>query len=49
MKMDGSKHNVAATCVTHLVHITGPLHDVLEGSLARDVVHQEDALRGETQ
>ena len=30
--------------VTHLVHVTGPFHDVLEGSLARDIVHQEDSL-----
>lgn len=32
-------------CVTHLVHVTGPLHDVLEGSLTRDVIHQEDSLK----
>lgn len=31
---------------THLVHITGPLHDVLEGAFAGDVVHQEDSLDG---
>lgn len=31
---------------THLVHITGPLHDVLEGALTGDVVHQEDPLEG---
>lgn len=33
--------------VTHLVHITGPLHDVLEGSLTRDIIHQEDSLERE--
>lgn len=32
---------------THLVHITGPFHDVLEGAFTRDVVHQEDSLDGE--
>lgn len=31
---------------THLVHITGPLHDVLEGAFTGDVVHQEDSLDG---
>lgn len=31
--------------VTHLVHIAGPLHDVLEGSLTRDIIHQEDSLK----
>lgn len=31
--------------LTHLIHIAGPLHDVLEGSLARDVIHQKDPLR----
>lgn len=30
--------------LTHLIHITGPLHDVLERSLTRDVIHQEDSL-----
>lgn len=33
--------------VIHLIHITGPLHDVLEGSLTRDIIHQEDSLRRE--
>lgn len=32
--------------MTHLVHIAGPLHDVLEGSLTRDIIHQEDSLEG---
>lgn len=31
---------------THLVHVTGPLHNVLEGAFAGDVVHQEDSLDG---
>lgn len=35
--------------VTHLVHVTGPLHDVLEGSLTRDIIHQEDSLKRDVQ
>lgn len=35
--------------VTHLVHITGPLHDVLEGSLTRDIIYQEDSLKRDVQ
>lgn len=33
--------------LTHLVHVTGPLHDVLERSLACDIVHQEDSLKSD--
>ena len=29
---------------SHLIHITRPLHNVLEGSLACDVIDQEDSL-----
>lgn len=35
--------------VTHLIHVTGPLHDVLEGSLTRDIIHQEDSLKRDVQ
>lgn len=31
-------------CLSHLVHITRPFHDVLKGALARDVIHQKDSL-----
>lgn len=31
---------------THFVHVAGPLHQVLEGGLARDVVDEDDALDG---
>lgn len=31
---------------SHLIHVTGPLHDVLVGALAADVIHQENALQG---
>lgn len=29
----------------HLVHVAGPLDDVLVGALTADVIHQEDALQ----
>lgn len=35
--------------MTHLVHVTGPLHDVLERSLTCDIIHQEDSLKSDSQ
>lgn len=34
------------SCTPHLIHVAGPLHDVLVGALTADVVHEEDALQG---
>lgn len=35
--------------MTHLVHVAGPFHDVLEGSLTGDVVDQKDSLNSDRQ